>query len=528
MRCFLQTLLLSSLFLVGPVAAEESADDSGVGTEKPQESSGKPAAEGAEDGVEAKGAASSAEVPEEPPDQAETLEARLPEAGMLLLAEPEMLSALSEGLRQQHREEGLLSIESLAVSATGSLTELETSSAAATFVLVGGPLRFDFPPRRPRSAKPGGVPADDPVDLFISRAAETLDQLAARGGYTVARSLVPPGRRKWEKKLSQEARDRVGTLCDSRPRCDLSVQDGSASTDQLAASLVTSLRGKLAWEVPVAPAVERWDDAGRLIEPALLSEERLFIRRSELRGKEVRYWAFVPQREALGETYPVLYLLHGATGTYRDWRKHARGHLLDLAAKYGLIIVTPDGDSHGWYLDSPEDEDSQLESYFLKELIPHVEGESGLPVAGGEGHRAIAGLSMGGHGALVLALRNTGTFVTASSMSGILDLMRHPRSWEIAERLGSRNKNNQLWQEHSATQLLRERGRGELRLLFSCGDSDSAAWEDNLALHEELLEAGVEHEWSSSSAGHSWDYWISLLPEHVAFAAEFLRGDGER
>jgi len=260
----------------------------------------------------------------------------------------------------------------------------------------------------------------------------------------------------------------------------------------------------------------------------VLSRELLFIRPSAARQKEVRFWAFLPQAEAPGERFPVLYLLHGATGDYRDWRLHAKGRLLELASRYGLVIVTPDGDPHSWYLDSPHETDSQLESYFFDELIPFVEEGSGLPVVAGPDSRSIAGLSMGGHGALSLALRHPGTFRSASSMSGILDITSHPKSWQIADRLGPLEEQRAEWEEHSVTQLLRSGAASDLPILFVCGDADRAAWTENLALHEELTASGREHEWRASEAGHSWSYWTAELPEHVAFAAEFLRGDSVR
>ena len=85
-----------------------------------------------------------------------------------------------------------------------------------------------------------------------------------------------------------------------------------------------------------------------------------------------------------------------------------------LAGQFGIAILTPDGDPFGWYLDSPLRSDSQQESYLIEELLPDAEASLGLHRL----RRSIAGLSMGGHGALGLSLKHPRLFRSASSMSG--------------------------------------------------------------------------------------------------------------
>jgi len=88
-----------------------------------------------------------------------------------------------------------------------------------------------------------------------------------------------------------------------------------------------------------------------------------------------------------------------------------------LAAQYGLVIVTPDGDPGGWYVDSARVEGANIQSYLLKELVPDVDHR--LPVSS---YRAVSGLSMGGNGAIALALKQPGTFHAVSSLSGVVEL----------------------------------------------------------------------------------------------------------
>ena len=69
------------------------------------------------------------------------------------------------------------------------------------------------------------------------------------------------------------------------------------------------------------------------------------------------------------------------------------------------------------------------------------------------GKRGIAGLSMGGHGALVLALRGGTGFISISSMSGILDITSHPTNWKLPEVFGPYETNRETWESHSAYHL---------------------------------------------------------------------------
>lgn len=267
-----------------------------------------------------------------------------------------------------------------------------------------------------------------------------------------------------------------------------------------------------------------YNSDGSLITPAVDCDIQKMTFYSTARNKETAYLAFVPVIEEEGGRFPVLYLLHGAWGSYLDWRSHAQEEIITLVKKYGLIIITPDGDEMGWYADSPYVENNQIETYFIRELLPNV--QSSFPVH--QGKLSIAGLSMGGHGALVLALRNPETFVSISSMSGILDITRHQHQWELYNLFGDYNAaNKHLWMEHSAYYLA-QHNQDYLQstpLLITVSLDDQWALEDNRIFHEKLLELNIEHRYRESPGDHDWDYWTSQLPIHVAFHAYHLSGE---
>ena len=246
---------------------------------------------------------------------------------------------------------------------------------------------------------------------------------------------------------------------------------------------------------------------------------------SEACSKRMDYYAFIPRGARTGERYPVLFLLHGAFGSYRDWKAHAEKQICDLAAKYEIIIITPEGGSLGWYADSRFLKNNRIESFFIEELIPDV--EQNLPV---NGLLSIAGLSMGGHGAFELCLRHPGQFVSVSSMSGILDITRHKNQWGLAKVFGPYGGNAPVWNRHSVLKLLEESKNREyircLPMLITVSTGDPYSLDDNRIVHRELEKLQIPHHYDEAPGEHDWTYWVSQLPRHVAFHARQLQKAG--
>ena len=118
---------------------------------------------------------------------------------------------------------------------------------------------------------------------------------------------------------------------------------------------------------------------------------------------------------------------------------------------------------------SPYLKKSRIESFFARELMPYV--ERAFPVLP---KRGVMGMSMGGHGSFVLALRHPGSFASVSSMSGVMDITRHPDQWKIRDVLGPMNANKALWQSYSAEDLLkRSKAAGMPAMLITTGQQDA-------------------------------------------------------
>src|ERR1051325_6280870 len=141
---------------------------------------------------------------------------------------------------------------------------------------------------------------------------------------------------------------------------------------------------------------------------------------SKLLSRKVSYRVVLPSSYSITSQakrrYSVLYLLHGLAGHFDNWTDKTK--LAAYAASYNYIIVTPEG-GDGWYTDSVTAANDKYESYIIRELIPEIEKK--FRTIADRDHRAIAGLSMGGYGAIKFGLKYPEMFSIVGSFSGALD-----------------------------------------------------------------------------------------------------------
>lgn len=213
------------------------------------------------------------------------------------------------------------------------------------------------------------------------------------------------------------------------------------------------------------------------------------------------------------EQYPVLYLLHGATGSYRDWPHKA--NLEDMASNYSTIIVCPDGQD-SWYFDSPVDPAFQFETFISKELVKYI--DTHFRTLRSPGYRAITGLSMGGHGALWVGLQHPDVFGAVGSMSGGVDITKFPNRWQLDKRLGKYEDNKQRWADHAVMSLV-DKINPSQRIIIDDGCEDFF-YEVNVNLHKALLERKVKHDFIIRPGSHTWDYWVNSLDYQMLFFAK--------
>ncbi len=218
------------------------------------------------------------------------------------------------------------------------------------------------------------------------------------------------------------------------------------------------------------------------------------------------------------EAYPAVYLLHGYSGNYTEWTSNVPG-LTSLADEQQLLLVCPDGGYNSWYLDSPVDPASQYETHVVSEVVSYVDAH--YRTIADKHARAIAGLSMGGHGALFLAIRHQDVFGAAGSMSGGVDLTFDINAWEISLKLGRYEENPLRWDSLSVINMLPEVQTDSLALMIDCGVNDFFI-DINRRLHQELLQLEIPHDYTERPGEHNWAYWGNAVQYQLLFFRNYF------
>jgi putative tributyrin esterase len=231
--------------------------------------------------------------------------------------------------------------------------------------------------------------------------------------------------------------------------------------------------------------------------------------------------------------YPVIYLLHGMYNYETDWTLRGDAHkLLDRLIEEGSlrpsIVVMPNdgGYGHGTFYTDWYDGTGNFEQYIIHDLVPFIDSE--LRTVAERSSRVIAGYSMGGFGAVSLALRNPDLFGAAASLSGALGSPEHfpykdyarsefPRIFGPAggpyakERdllgLAARMKDA----EHAPS------------VYADCGIDDSLL-PFNRGFHQALMTMGYPHVYHEFPGGHDFDYWKVHLEDALRFMEDYFQG----
>ena len=256
---------------------------------------------------------------------------------------------------------------------------------------------------------------------------------------------------------------------------------------------------------------------------------------SDVLGCTMRFGIFVP-RQARRERCPVLYWLSGLTCSEQNFitKAGAQRH----AAEHGIILVAPDtsprgddvadadgydlGKGAGFYLNAtqpPWAAHYRMHDYVADELPALVEAH--FPASGA---RAISGHSMGGHGALVLALRNPGRYRSVSAFAPIVAPSQVP--WGEKAFAAYLGEDREAWRQWDATALIA--GAAErLPLLVDQGDDDEflASQLRPERLRAACVAAGHPLQLRMQPGyDHSYYFIASFIGEHIAYHAAALRG----
>lgn len=241
---------------------------------------------------------------------------------------------------------------------------------------------------------------------------------------------------------------------------------------------------------------------------------------SEALGRTMRYQIVVPTSAATGRV-PVVYLLHGHGGEAGDWFTYSRAGA--LANQHNIAVVTPDG-TNSWYINGGS---GRWRDYITDDLVREVERR--WPVKTTRDGRAIAGLSMGGYGALNLALQRPELFAMAASMSGALDITRANNIFEGGRRVdaevlaGFGPPDSATRRENDIYRLASEADPSKLPYLhIDCGRDDP--WFGvNREFAQVLTTRGITHDFQELNGNHNWRYWDRQIEFVLALAAKRLK-----
>lgn len=222
--------------------------------------------------------------------------------------------------------------------------------------------------------------------------------------------------------------------------------------------------------------------------------------------------------DASGKKFPVIYLLHGAFGSYSNWILKVP-HIQQLADQYQVMIVCPDGGFTSWYYDSPIDPTYRFETFVSQEVPQYIDANY-RTITNRKG-RAITGLSMGGHGGFFLGFRHAETFGAIGSMSGALNSTVIRQRYDVEKRLGDTVANKKYWDEWSALAVVDHYPKDSVAITFDCGTEDMVI-AMNRAMHDKLLRLKIPHEYTERPGKHDWAYWANAIDYQMVFFRKYF------
>jgi enterochelin esterase-like enzyme len=257
---------------------------------------------------------------------------------------------------------------------------------------------------------------------------------------------------------------------------------------------------------------------------------------SAILGRDVHYAVYLPpDYAASARRYPVVYLLHGYTDDESGWIQFGE---VNLAADGAIaereippmIIVMPDA-GVTFYINDAAGK-VRYEDMFIQELIPFI--DKTYRTRADREFRGVAGLSMGGWGTLVYALRHPDVFAAGAAFSAAVwsddDITGMKQdSWDRllgplfgAKGLAGKARLTAHFREVSPLDLaktLSEDSLKKVRYYIDCGDDDFLI-RGNCALHLFLADRKIPHEFRVRDGGHTWTYWRTGIVDGLKFIGQ--------
>lgn len=260
--------------------------------------------------------------------------------------------------------------------------------------------------------------------------------------------------------------------------------------------------------------------------------------KSAILNKEVEYTIYLPaDYETSQRTYPIVYLLHGYTDDDSGWLQFGEiDRYADQAIADGaippMIIAMPDA-GVSWYINS-YDSKTKYEDFFIKEFMPHI--EKTYRVKAQKRFRGVAGLSMGGYGTLIYALKYPDLFAACAPLSAAVSddesmVNMDKGTWDrifaqlYGGDLSGEDRLTAAWYDNSPLKIIQNKSKEELskvRYWIDCGDDDFLII-GNCLLNIALTRKGVPHEFRVREGAHTWTYWRTGIVDALSFIGDSFR-----
>lgn len=244
-------------------------------------------------------------------------------------------------------------------------------------------------------------------------------------------------------------------------------------------------------------------------------ERPLYARTLDL---QTSYRIFLPPDYESGwRRYPVLYMLHGVAGDSSEWQAIGLLEAADRLIQQGeidpLIIVLPNGGASYWLNQA---RGARWADYVVNDVVADVD-RTYRTIDAPQG-RAIGGLSMGGEGALRIALTHPDVFGTAAAHSPSLRTAFDQFAPEVAALYGDEDS----WRAATPLWLVVDRDTAyQLKLAIDVGEDDP--WRPNVELlHQRMIERGIAHRFEVLPGEHAAEYWIENVERYLRFYGSAL------
>jgi enterochelin esterase-like enzyme len=256
---------------------------------------------------------------------------------------------------------------------------------------------------------------------------------------------------------------------------------------------------------------------------------------SSILGRDVNYAVYLPpDYSTSSRRYPVVYLLHGYTDDESAWIQFGE---VNLAADQAIaardippmIIAMPDG-GVSFYVNDYENK-VRYEDMFIQEFIPHIDGA--YRTRPKKEFRGISGLSMGGWGSLVQAMRHSDLFAACAAFSAAVwtdedFIAMDEKAYGLTigrllgPKLAGKDRLTPHYLAHNPLELAKTLSIDALkkvRYYIDCGDDDFL-FKGNSALHVIFTERKIPHEFRVRDGGHSWSYWRTGIVDGLKFIGQ--------